>query len=184
MVGPMSIKHAWLVLTHRSTRVDNVEFTKWLLDNGADVNARSKLDESALSFAIAYGSMAVVRLLIAQGTDVMHGNLLHCAARRQNQEEGAELVTELVRKGANVNAHEFDDPVALQLRALYKQPTPLHVACEKSNMPVAQALLQLGADPYRKMLEAGKAIAPTPLDIALSVENRSLVILLNKKSQL
>ena len=79
----------------------------------------------------------MVRFLLAQGTDITYSDLLHCAALRQNQSEGADLVEDLVQKGADVNAYRFDNLVALPWRAMFKQPTPLYVACDKSNIPVA-----------------------------------------------
>ena len=71
----------------RSTAVDDIEFVRWLVANGADINARSQLDESVLSIAIASGSIAVVDFLLTQETDYTRGDLLHCAAQRANQRE-------------------------------------------------------------------------------------------------
>jgi len=139
------------------------------------VNARSRHDESALSVAIVRGSMDVVRLLLSYRTDITHGDLLHCAAQRKNQAEGAELVEHLAQKGAVVNAYRFDNPTAFRWRATFKLPTPLHVACDEGNLPVAQALVRHGADPHRKMLEAGRLTQPTPLDKALESNNGALI---------
>ena len=151
---------------------------KWLIETGADVNARSTLDESALSIAIVRGSIDVIRLLLAQGTDISHGDLLHGASQRENQIEGAELVEELVKQGADVNASHHNNPVALRRRGMSTLVMPLHIACRESNFPAAQALLKHGADPNRKVLNAGKLAVPTPLDKALKVNDQGLIDLL------
>ncbi len=79
-----------------SIAVEDADFTQWLVQNGADVNATSSLDETALSVAVARGSMETVRCLLSQGADIAHGDLLHCVAQRGDQVEGAELVVLLV----------------------------------------------------------------------------------------
>ena len=102
---------------------------QWLIANGTDVNARSMLDESVLSKAIVCGSMDVVRFLLVKGTDAQHGDLLHCAAQRRNQAQGATLIRDLVQRGADRDAYRFTNPVAFRWRAPYSLPTPIHVAC-------------------------------------------------------
>ena len=150
---------------------------QWLIEVGAEVNARNRVDESALSVAIARGSMEVVRLLLAQGTDITHGDLLHHAAKRENQSEGAEIVEELVKRGVDVDACRYNNPLAYKWKGLSMLRTPLYIACFERNIPVAQALLQHGADPCRKVLNAGLA-PPTPLDRALETKDQSLIDLL------
>ena len=176
--------------------VDDIELAQWVVEQGADVNARSDtgksailraianvsarsdIDESALSIAIARGSIEVARFLLARRADIAHGDLLHCAAQRKNQAEGADLVEYLVRKGADVNAYRLDNPTAYRIWGLLRLPTPLHVACEENNIPVARALLQHGADPHRKILEAGQPTDPTPLDKAIQRNDQALVAVL------
>ena len=89
-------------------------------------------------------------------THLKHLIFWMCAAQRKNQLEGAHVVEDLVLKGADVNAYRFNDPVAFRWRAPFKFPRPVHVACEESNIFVAQALLRHGADPHRKTLEAAE----------------------------
>ena len=172
----------WFMLKIHSTAVDDVRFMQWLIEIRADVNARSKIDESALSIAIARGSMDVLRLLLAQGTHVTQGDLLHCAAQRENQSEGAELVKELIKRGADVNAYRYNNAVAFRWRGMSTLPTPLHVACCERNIPVAKALLQHGADLCRKLLNAGKLAEPTPLDEALETKDQGLIDLMRTYS--
>ncbi|KAK6442246.1 hypothetical protein LTR95_001521 [Oleoguttula sp. CCFEE 5521] len=165
------------------TAIDDLNLMQWFIENGADVDARSTVNESALSIAIARGSLDVVEFLLARGTDTKHGDLLHCAAQRKNQSEGAQLVEILVQKGADVNAYRFNNPVAFRWRAMFKLPTPLHVACSERNSPVAIALLKNGADPHRQMLEAGEPTPPTSIERALEINDQGLINLL-KASEL
>ena len=147
---------------------------QWLVAIGADVNARSTLDESPLSDAIAYGSMDTIHFLLEQGANIHHGNLLHHAALRSDQQEGALLVEDLARRGTDVNAYRFDSPGVFRWRATYKQLTPLHVACGKMNIPVARALLQNSADPYRRMLHAREDIGQSSMEMALESQDEGL----------
>ena len=110
-----------------------------------------------------------------KSTDVQHADLLHCAAQRRNQAEGAALVEDLVQKGADPNGYRYNNPIAFRWRAPFKLPTPLHVACQEANVPVARALLQLGADPHQMMLEAGELSGQTALELALVSNDRELV---------
>ncbi|KAF1841538.1 ankyrin [Cucurbitaria berberidis CBS 394.84] len=158
---------------------DDEKLTRWLVDNGADVNARSTLDEPPLAVAITSGSIDVAHLLLSLGTDITHGNLLHCVAERENQSEGAELAEILARKGADVNAYRHDNDVARPLRGMSKLYTPLHVACSRKNIPVARVLLRYGADPHRMSLEAGRRAPPTALEIARVRNDHELLDLLS-----
>lgn len=154
--------------------MDDVEFLKWLVTSGADVNARSALDESPLSKAIACGSMDAIRFLLAEGASVHHGDLLHHTALRSNQQEGALLAEDLIQRGTDINAYRFNNPVSFRWRAPYKQLTPLHVACLEKNIPVAQVLLRHGADPHRKILHAGEEKGQSPIEMSLESQEEGL----------
>jgi ankyrin repeat protein len=124
--------------------------------------------------------MDVVYLLLSLGTDIKHGNLLHCAAERNNQSEGAELVEILAGKGADVNAYRHDNDVARPIRGMSKLQTPLHLACSRKNILVARILLRYGASPHRMSLEAGRLVPPTALEIARVWNDQELLNLLSK----
>jgi ankyrin repeat protein len=158
---------------------DDERLTRWLVDNGADVNARSTLDEPPLAVAITSGSMDVANLLLSLGTDITHGNLLHCVAERENQQEGAKLAEVLAREGVDVNTYRHDNDVARPLRGMSKLYTPLHVACSRKNIPVAKVLLRYGADPHKMSLEAGQPAPPTALEIARDLNDRELLDVLS-----
>ncbi|KAF2158773.1 hypothetical protein M409DRAFT_71470 [Zasmidium cellare ATCC 36951] len=157
--------------------IHDKDFMNWLIDHGADINARYELDLPVLASAIALGDIQVVHLLLEKGADVMHGNLLHSAVERKNQREGAELVDFLARKGVDVNAHRHTNSVAWKQKAMSFLPTPLYLACDKENIPVVQALLQHGADPARKVFVWGRN-GPSALERTRSINNPKLSALL------
>lgn len=159
---------------HCSFAIDDSELTQWLIDNGANIDVRSSLDEPVIANAIAHGSMSVVRLLLAHGPDLKHGNLLDCAAERSNHVEGAVLMTLLDPDSTDVNAYRYNNPIARDLRGMSKLFTALHIACLRQNVPVARALLQYGAEPDCMAFEAGRLVPPTARGIPLGTDNPKL----------
>lgn len=149
----------------------------WLVERGADIDARYELDLPVLANAIAYGDIRVVHSLLAKGADVMHGNLLHSAVERENQHEGAELVESLARKGVDVDARRHTNPTAWRHKAMSFLPTPLYLACDKENVPAMRALLHCGADPARRVLFRGMEGQST-IEKAQSIDNPELADLL------
>lgn len=83
---------------------------------GAGIDARSKLDEPALSKDMINGNIDVARFLVLQGTHSMQSDLLRCAALRKSRAEGAVLAEEPVQKVVDVYAYCFDNPVARPLQ--------------------------------------------------------------------
>ncbi|EME39173.1 hypothetical protein DOTSEDRAFT_83026 [Dothistroma septosporum NZE10] len=158
------------------TAVDDITFARFLVGVGADVDCKSRYNVSALSVAIAHGCIDVVRFLISERVDVTQGDLLHCAAVRENQIEGAELVEELAQKGANVNAHSFDNAVEAPFQ---KRRTPLHVAVQQENIAVARALIRHGADPNKMCTQALEPVGPTALEDAKAKNQEAMIKLLS-----
>ncbi|CAK4034567.1 Ankyrin repeat-containing domain [Lecanosticta acicola] len=157
---------------------DDKDFMSWLISMGADINVRCQLGQPVLARAIVCGDIDVVHLLFENQAEVKHGDLLHCAAEREHHDEGAGIAKALVQRGVGVNTFRYDNPVAMPLRAMHRLPTPLHVACRKQNLPVAQVLVQNGADAYMQMREAGNSCPPSALEIARTKGNRELINLL------
>ncbi|KAF2163903.1 hypothetical protein M409DRAFT_57014 [Zasmidium cellare ATCC 36951] len=135
--------------------VDDKDFMRWLIDQGADINALNSLGQPVLAKAIASGDFQVVSFLLVEGADLMLGDLLHSAVERKNEREGAELVEFLASKGPDVNALRYTNPTASRQMAMSFLPTPLYLAVERENIPVARALLRHGADPARRVLCQG-----------------------------
>lgn len=138
----------------------------WLLAQGANPNALSTLDETALSFAIREGTMKVVKRLIAVGTDASRGSLLPCASEKEPSDDTKSLIDMLICNGARVDTYEYDGVI---LRYGYKWGTALHTACEERNFLAAEALLEHGADPLCPMKQAEKLLPPTPLELVSTV---------------
>ncbi|KAK1059968.1 hypothetical protein LTR33_013019 [Friedmanniomyces endolithicus] len=166
-----------------SLAIHDPSLTQWLYDQGANVNARSMLNETALSYAIAHGNMEVVRFLLEHGAEIAGANLLHCTVNRGKQAEGAAVVEELVQKGADVDVHRFDNDIAFRWRALRPARAPLHEACELQNVPVVEALLRNGADPHIKRLEKNVLVGKTALEEACNGDNKRLIRILKEAAR-
>jgi ankyrin repeat protein len=53
--------------------------TIWLLDRGADPNARCDIDYTPLSYAVKYADLPTINFLLRHGGDVRKGQLVHNA---------------------------------------------------------------------------------------------------------
>ena len=121
----------------------NVEFLKYLVSLGADVNAAGGEDKaSPLSFAAQCNSnVSILEYLVSQGADVQEKTkwgetpLLRAAWRNDN----LEVIKYLISKGANVHTKNKWDV------------TTLHVAAQKNtNLAVIKLLVSQGADVHAK----------------------------------
>ena len=109
----------------------------------------------------------VNRLFDLDIMDTSRGDLLHCAVQREESEDTIELIDKLVLgKGAQVDAYEFDNDIAYQMRYGYRLGTALHVACEMENIVAVKALLRYGARVDQLMKQCDELVQPTPLELA------------------
>ena len=69
---------------HKAAGGGHIEVVRFLVENGADVNARDKGDDTALHDAAFEGHIEVVRFLLENGADVT--GALHEAADRGHLE--------------------------------------------------------------------------------------------------
>jgi len=142
---------------------DNVEFAKFLIEHGANVNAKDYLGFTPLHETVVRGSYKVAKFLIEKGADVnakdKYGYTpLHLVCI-YNRPKMAEL---LIKNGGKVNDRDN-----------YGN-TPLHYCgTSKRSYYTAKVLLENGADPTIKN-ERGK----TPLDLANESKNYSVARLM------
>jgi ankyrin repeat protein len=124
---------------------------KMLHDPGI-ARERHRYGRTLLHDATGAGSITIVKLLLELGADPnaldegAHAPL-YCVGNECYAETGGEVVHALVTSGADVNACNG-----------VKRCTALHMAARRGNVPVAEALLDCGAD-----LEAQDKAGVTPL---------------------
>jgi uncharacterized protein len=134
-----------------AARAAALDVLKYLVSVGADVNARTPVNETPLMLASFFfddtlsGPRAferhesAVRLLVAAGADLEndphHYTALSYAAYQGNQR----VVRFLIERGARVNADAVDGTTYIN--------TPLMMAAIQGHEPVVRLLLQAGADP-------------------------------------
>ncbi len=114
----------------------DLEYAKWLIEKGANINTLDYQGFSPLHWAIGKGNFELVELLLKHGADV---NLkaadtttpLHIAVQRNH----TQIIDLLLRYGVDVNAVTLDGN------------TPLHWAAKQNALEIIEVLLNHGADP-------------------------------------
>lgn len=121
-----------------------------LMDAGVDPEAENEMLETAHKLAVRAGTKKIAALLdgslspeeeaTAQGQEkiLAGGMTLHQAVRKGDEE----AVRMLVGMGEDINA--------ISEQETFEGLSPLAVACQTCNIPMAALLLELGADPSRK----------------------------------
>lgn len=79
---PLSTRRT--VLIQFSTALGDWDMTTWLLDHGADPNARCYIDYTPLSYAVTYADLPTIDLLLRRGGDINKGQLVHNAIYRES----------------------------------------------------------------------------------------------------
>jgi truncated hemoglobin YjbI len=131
------------------------------------VQERYTYDRTLLHQVVGQGRPSIVELLLHLGADpnardqVEH-TPLYVVGNTSHGISGADVVRLLVKEGANVNAVER-----------LKHCTALHMAARRGNIPVAEALLDCGAD-----LEARDKLGETPLRRAVNCGKAEMVAFL------
>jgi hypothetical protein len=119
-------------LLYYSSFLGFTDVSNWLLQTGADINAKGGFFGNALQAASWHGHEAVVRLLLEKGANVnaeggCYGNALQAASWC-----GREAVVRLLlEKGANVNAEGGRYGSALQAASWHGHETVVRLLLEK-----------------------------------------------------
>lgn len=126
----------------------NLDQVKSLIEQGADIEAKTDNGSTPLHWAAASGHTDVANLLLEKGADIEAKDRggwtpLHWAAAN-GQTDIANL---LLEKGADIDAKTNDGK------------TPLHLAAYKGHTAVAEMLIEKGAD-----LDTKDCKGRTPLD--------------------
>jgi ankyrin repeat protein len=151
---------------------DNYETSKILIDAGADVNAITSGNNSALHSLIKginlkEEKIILTKLLIEKGADINWQGYLAFSPLHLAVNEGIEeIVKILIDNGANINA--IDDWGF----------TPLHNAARDNNKELCKLLLENGADINIKANKRGSEY--TPLTIAIFNNQNDIVPFLVK----
>ncbi|WP_425385335.1 ankyrin repeat domain-containing protein [Wolbachia endosymbiont (group B) of Schoenobius gigantella] len=122
---------------------------KSLLENsGKNIYTRDKKERTALNYAI---DAKTVELLVEKGAnvnakDVEGYTALHLAVT----EKRLEIVRELIKSGANVNAEEYGNKC-----------TPLHLACMVGEKEIVEELVKAGGE-----IEQADKFGMTAMDYA------------------
>lgn len=121
---------------HYATLGGHIDIVTYLVEMGADINARDKDARTPLHFASLHGHLNVVQYLTERGADInakdcLGRTPLHWAAR----EGHLKIVQYLVKMGADVNARDV------------LGGTPLHEAATYGRLEVVRFLLEAGAEP-------------------------------------
>lgn len=92
---------------HSASYQGHTEIVKYLLENNADINAKTKGAESSLSLAIEHGKTETALLLISNNADIYQKGLLKLASDKYYPR--VEILKTLLNLGVKPNAGELDE---------------------------------------------------------------------------
>ncbi|WP_342263506.1 ankyrin repeat domain-containing protein [Spiroplasma endosymbiont of Clivina fossor] len=153
---------------------DAIDFIKFLLENGADVNLQEKKVSMSIINAINNNNWEIINILFDHGHNVnfqdplVNNTYLHIAARNGQ----LELVKLLLERGANPNIQEK------------KGLTPLYFAAESDKTEVVQELLTNKNSKNTIDINLSNNLGDTPLQIASFKGHHKVVELLLKNHKI
>lgn len=140
---------------HEAIRADDVEIAQYLLDLGADVDSLNCWRTTPLMYAVKYGSLPVVELILAHDPDLHKQSFVGAVAIHwalfPNRPEVMEV---LLRAGAGVE------------RPLADGSTLLHCAVQAELVETVELLVRFGAS-----VKAKNEARLTPVQVAEEIGN-------------
>jgi ankyrin repeat protein len=130
----------------------HLEIARWLVEQGADVNAKNQHQYSALSMAIEGNHAELIKLLAQHGADLEVGGRSGTTALMKMAWEGnRELVTFLLEQGADPNTPGVAAGTDfrgnnLTLKFVSLGAPALSSALRKGHFDIAELLIEAGAD--------------------------------------
>ncbi|HEY5001673.1 MAG TPA: ankyrin repeat domain-containing protein [Ktedonobacteraceae bacterium] len=159
---------SFLAIMSDSSQRALLDYVRQTLVNTPELaRERYTYDRTLLHEVAGQGSLSIVELLLHLGADPnardQTGHTpLYFVGNASHGANGADIVRVLIQNGANVNAQER-----------LKHCTALHMAARRGNIPVAEALLDYGAQ-----REARDKLGDTPLHRAVKCGKTEMVTFL------
>ncbi|KAF2491383.1 ankyrin, partial [Lophium mytilinum] len=151
------------------------EMVEWLLNHGADPNARCAWDFTPMSLAIYQAPLELIDYVFSRGGDARCGQLLQWAVIREKP-DALDVVRRVVQRGAPINEVKYErEPTVYWEREPFGLGTPLHRAAEFRKRDVVKYLLEQEADPL-KLDSKGK----TPRFLAEKYDDAELASILKE----
>jgi hypothetical protein len=193
-MGTLGKNESYPVL-HLAAKGNHLNIARFLIENGADINARNSYHATPLYLALKRKKADVAEHLIQQGADSNkrcfgQRTPLHMALKTKQHD----LAMMLIEKGANINDRDYWGWSPLHYALRYENPaiaktliragaevnvatvqkwTPLHYCAYNGYTEVAKMLLDRGADRKTKMKDGR-----TPLMMAQKKNNKEIEALL------
>jgi ankyrin repeat protein len=138
------------------------EIVKYLVNQGASLDARDYEENTVLHFAAETGNLKMLKFLV-DNLEKKQKELAEEAKKAAEKKAAKEDVTKEEAAG------EEEKPV---VKVINRQGmTPLHIAAEMGHTKIAEYLVDKGADPEIR----NRGDNNTPLDLALAADNLKIV---------
>jgi len=124
---------------HLACKYQHLKIVKTLLENGANPNFEDNENNTTLYIAICAGNVDIVKLLLSYGADVNNGENSKIPIHRAIEQNMIEILSELIKNGADVNAESLD------------QFTPLVRAVMKGHLQCAEILIDHNSNLEQKV---------------------------------